>query len=122
MIVTRIEQLVDEGIVCAGMSVTITNDRSLWQASRRIGTVDEAFRLNEGRAITGRLSWGAGASAGTMRGREKALDVAGLYTLEWVNYEEVEARKNGDFRMLIVEVDAANRCGTGSEVRRADQR
>lgn len=102
--IARIEQLVEAGVVPGGMSVTITNDRSLWQEASRIATVDEAFRLHHGRTITGSLRWAGHAAAGTIRGREAALDIAGSYTLDWVEYAKIKAPRNGDFRMLIAEV------------------
>src|SRR5699024_4864158 len=55
--ILRVESLVEAGVVAAGMSVTITNDRTLWRESLREGTVDAAFRLHHGRMVTGHLAW-----------------------------------------------------------------
>lgn len=104
--ITRIERLVEAEVVSGGMSVNISNERSLWQEAHRSGTLDEAFRLDHGRTITGSLGWGDGVGVGTARGREAALNIAGSYTLDWVKYSEIEAPKNGDFRMLIAEINA----------------
>lgn len=106
--ITRVEQLVEAGIVLGGMSVTITNDRSLWQETRRMETVDQAFRLHHGRTVTGNLNWAETAAAGTVRGREATLNLTGSYTLDWVEYSEIPAPRNGEFRMLIVEIGPAS--------------
>lgn len=105
--IVRIEQLVHAGIVVGGMSVAITNDRSLWKESSRAATVDEAFRLHSGRIVAGSLTWGGHAAAGTIRGREAALEIAGTYTLEWTDYSQVEAARNRIFKTLIAEVAQA---------------
>lgn len=102
--ILRVESLVETGVVGAGMSVTITNDRTLWRESLREGTVDEAFRLHHGRTVTGDLAWAGHAAAGTIRGRESALSLAGSYLLDWEDYSQLDEARNGEFRMLIVEV------------------
>lgn len=102
--IARIEQLIAAGVVSGGMSVTITNDRSLWQTASRAATNDEAFRLHNGRVVTGSLGWADHAAPGTIRGREKALEITGAYSLEWAEYSQIDAPRNGDFRMLIAEV------------------
>lgn len=102
--IVRIEQLIAAGAVSGGMSITITNDRSLWQTASRVATVDEAFRLHHGRVVTGSLGWAAHAAPGTIRGRENALEIAGTYSLEWVEYSQIDVPRNGNFRMLIAEV------------------
>ncbi|MHA3723627.1 hypothetical protein ACXR2T_07095 [Leucobacter sp. HY1910] len=100
----RIEMLCAHNIVESGMSVTITNDRTLWIESTRTGTVDELFRLHHGRTVTGELGWRDHASPGTIRGREATLTLSGAYLLNWLQYSAVDAPRNGDFRMLIAEV------------------
>ncbi|WP_336992624.1 hypothetical protein [Leucobacter sp. VD1] len=102
--ILRVESLVETGVVGAGMSVTITNDRTLWRETLREGTVDEAFRLHHGRIVTGDLAWADHAAAGTIRGREAALSLASSYLLDWEDYSQLDAARNGEFRMLIVEV------------------
>lgn len=102
--ILRVESLVEAGVVEAGMSVTITNDRTLWRQSLREGTVDEAFRLNHGRTVTGDLAWAEHAAAGTIRGRESALSLTGSYLLNWEDYSQLDVARNGEFRMLIVEI------------------
>lgn len=104
--VMRVETLIKAGVVAGGMSVTITNDRGMWSETRKIGPIDEAFRLHHGRTVTGNLAWGAHAAAGTVRGRESVLVLGGSYTLEWAAYSRVDAQRNGEFRMLIAEVGA----------------
>lgn len=104
--VQRIETLRLHGIVEAGLSVTVTNDQTLWNPSSRMGTVDEMFRLHHGRIVSGELSWLSHVSPGTIRGREEALTLSGSYLLEWIQYSQVDVPRNGDFRMLIAEVTA----------------
>ncbi|WP_111721375.1 hypothetical protein [Homoserinimonas sp. OAct 916] len=104
--VMRIETLIEAGVVAGGMSITISNDRGMWSETRKIGPIDAAFRLHHGRTLTGSLTWGSHAAPGTVRGREAALVLGGTYALEWSVYSQVNAPRNGDFRMLIAEVGA----------------
>lgn len=102
--VSRVETLLENGVARQGMSVTITNDRTMWSDAPAIGRVDEAYRLHPGREVTGELVWASHAAAGTIRGRETPIVLRGKHTLNWVPYSKVEAPKNGEFRMLLLEV------------------
>lgn len=103
--ISRLEALCAAGIVCGGMSVTITNDRTLWSESRRTDTVDHLFRLHHGRRVEGSLTWATTASSGTTRGREAGINLRGTYDINWVDYSKIDgASRNAEFRMLIAEV------------------
>lgn len=88
-----------------GIAILLTNDSSYWAAPKSEGTVDAPFRLHEGRMLTGRLGWGRGASAGTMRSREKPIVLSGNYEISWSKYSELDLKK-GVFRYALVNVSA----------------
>jgi hypothetical protein len=98
--VQRIERFVQEGRATNGLAVLLTNDQSYWSPASRGGTVDEMFRLNEGRVISGKLSWLPHASGGTTKGRTAPIALRGNYTALWHPYATVSTTAGGEFRVL----------------------
>lgn len=73
-----------------GYAVFITNDPSYWNPPASSRTpVDNAFRLHEGRTVSGTMQWGQGASKGTIEKRERPITLNKSYTLKWVDYAQV---------------------------------
>ena len=107
--ITRLERLVTAGVVDRGWALVITNDQGFWTLSAR-STVDAAFRLHEGRTLTGTLDW-AGAGAGTTTGRDQPLTLTGTYTLAWQQFSTLPEPVAGTFRLLAVGILPAARHG-----------
>jgi hypothetical protein len=107
--IVRIEDLIAEGLVATGYVVVLTNDPSYWTPPRTTTTCDAAFRLNDGRVLTGELRWGPTTGAGTMRGREAAFPLRGKYPLAWREYAHVNDSPGGRFRYLLVAVPEPSR-------------
>jgi hypothetical protein len=103
--VARLEVLRREDYADIGFSIALTNDPAYWQGGNREGVVDAAFRLGEGRTLSGALAWAAHTGAGTMRGRETPIDLVGDYELVWRDYRTLEGERNGRFRYLVVVVE-----------------
>lgn len=97
----RIERYVDTHPGAEGYAILLTNDPTYWQTSRKIDAVDVAFRIFEGRIITGDLEWGAGASTGTMRNRESPIQINASYKLTWQDYSHFDGQQ---FRYLAIHV------------------
>ena len=74
----RLERLRTLRHARAGFAVLLTNDPSYWKRSLRSATADAAFRLHEGRTITGVMAWSESAGAGTTEGREDPI------SSEWI--------------------------------------
>lgn len=53
--VMRLEEVVSSGEATEGHAIIITNDKLFWEKPNRTGQADEAFRIHEGRDITGVL-------------------------------------------------------------------
>ena len=87
--VVRLERLVVEGHADVGWSVTLTNDPGYWSPGRKLDPIDAAFRLHEGRSLSGTLSWAVNAGAGTTRNRDVPLTLSGTYACSWRPYSEV---------------------------------
>lgn len=104
--VQRLEQLVDSQTANQGFAVVITNDAGYWQESSIDwrGTIDAAFRIHEGREISGQLAWAPKTSQGTKEGREEPIVLQGSYTIQWHDYSTIESVKNGQFRYCVVDV------------------
>lgn len=99
-----------ERIVCsvptpksAGYAILLTNDPGYWMPTAR-ETVDSQFRIEDGRGVSGILSWSPDASVGTMRGRESPLCINGKYSMQWDYYSEPSAG-TGKFRYLSIAVE-----------------
>ncbi|MBI3298860.1 MAG: hypothetical protein HYZ75_11890 [Elusimicrobia bacterium] len=104
--VLRLEFVTKESPNLRGMAILLTNDASYWAPSRSNDSVDAAFRLHEGRAIAGKLAWGRGASAGTIRAREKPITLTGAYNVKWHRFSELDSKRKGVFRYALLKVKA----------------
>lgn len=89
-----------------GVAIVLTNDSSYWKRARKDNPIDIAFRLHEGRLLSGTLRWSPDASTGTTEGREAAITLKGSYVCKWRDYGRpvVPNAKNAQFRYLAFEV------------------
>ena len=99
--VTRLETLVKNQEVDRGFVIALTNDSTYWRTGQA-GTVDEDFRIHEGRLVANELKWSEKASDGTKKGREEVLRLRGSYTIKWQSYST--PKPEVEFRLLMVEV------------------
>ena len=88
----------------SGCFIALTNDPLYWSPSTRAQTIDEAFRLDEGREISGELAWAGNASEGTTRGREGPLVIRDKYTANWRAFSQIDSEKYGELRWLCFKV------------------
>lgn len=105
--IVRVERFVAErpgsngAVICC-----LTNDGSYWNApSHGRDTNAHAFRIHEGTVLAGSRAWGPLTGAGSSKGREAVLDLAGEYRPSWQDYSVLPGR-NGAFRALLVPVPA----------------
>lgn len=104
--VQRLEKVVREGFVDEGIMICITNDFNYWNPpSQAKLTIFEAFRLTEGRRITGELCWDENASIGSINGRTEPIRLLGEYTVRWRPYSKVPASRNNEFKYLLFEME-----------------
>lgn len=87
-----------------GIALFLTNDPGYWTPALKPGSIDAAFRLEEGRTVAGLLNWARAASARSMKGREEPIRLLGEYRLTWRDYSSVADSRNGAFRYLLAEV------------------
>jgi beta-glucosidase-like glycosyl hydrolase len=102
--ISRIERYVAAHPAAEGYVVLLTNDQSYWQESKKANTVDTAFRIHEDRQVSGELAWGSGASEGTMRSREAAIQITGSYCLTWHDFSVIEQQR---FRYVLIHTPPA---------------
>lgn len=103
--IERLEQLISEypDKNITGYAILLTNDSALWEPpSKSLNPVDADFRLYEGREVHGILQWGAHASEGTKKNRERAIRLRGKYRLQWTDYSQIGP--GHQFRVLVVKV------------------
>jgi len=87
--VQRLEKFVSNRPNANGYAILLTNDSLYWRASPR-ETISDAFRVTEGRKITGMLSWSATAGKGTTKDRQSSITLHGTYDCSWRDYSEFE--------------------------------
>ena len=93
-------------VLCeAGFAVLLTNDPLYWNKPGSPETVDCAFRVHEGKVISGKRAWACRASLGTVKGRECPIQLAGCYRLRWQDYSCFSGKPRGNFRYLAVSVN-----------------
>jgi hypothetical protein len=63
----RVESLLRDGYADEGWVIVLTNDPAYWRVATRVNQIDTAFRLHEGRELTGVLRWASHAGAGTTK-------------------------------------------------------
>lgn len=103
--VGRLERHLDHGVADQGFAILLTNEPNHWQASSRGDVADAAYRLTEGRSLTGVLGWGERAGHGTTAGREAAIALRGTYELAWRPYSVTGGEEgHREFRYLVVQV------------------
>ena len=103
--VRRLEMMRSMPEVCrAGYAVLLTNDHLYWTAPGRRVTVDAAFRIHEGREISGELAWSERAGRGTVKDRESPIELENSYSLRWREYSDLPGVPAGRFRYLAVSV------------------
>lgn len=101
----RVERIVAAGIADEGYIITLSNDSRYWQPGRAT-TIDAAFRLDEGKVLSGAPAWAAHAG-GTIKKRESAITaitLGGVYRLRWRHFSEVSEAPGGSLRYLSVAV------------------
>lgn len=102
--VRRLEQWVESGPAEAGVAVFLTNDPPYWNQGGSGDAADAAFRIYDGREITGKMTWGEKAGKGTIAGREEPIILQGSYTLHWRDYSKLPEPGKSRFRYLAVSV------------------
>jgi len=106
--IQRLEEIMSGQSNIIGYAIFLTNDSAYWSTPRDSQTVDASFRIHHGRILTGELTWGVRASEGTMRGREKALHIKGVYNLNWQDYSAPSQGSYGRFRYLLVKIESGH--------------
>ena len=103
--IQRLETIRSSGSGCkVGYAVLLTNDSTYWNVPAMSDTVDAAFRIHEGRDISGELAWAGRAGPGTMNGRESPIRLRNSYRLSWQEFSTFPIRPYGRFRYLAVSV------------------
>ena len=67
--------------------------------------MDSAFRVHEGREISGERVWAPGASPGMVKRRESPILLTGSYRLHWQDYSDFSEEPPDKFRYLAVSVN-----------------
>lgn len=101
--VSRLERLCDEETIDEGCALVLTNAPAFWSPpTRPTPTGYDAFRVHEGREVSGALDWGPSAGAGTRAGRSEPLTLRGKCRLGWRPFSRVVA--TAELRYLAIMV------------------
>ncbi len=102
--VQSVEQAISDGPAKMGCAILLTNNPNYWDPPSKQGVIDAAFRIHEGRNVTGELAWSEHTGAGTKENKEEPIDIIGSYDLHWRDYSRLGENNNQQFRYLAVEV------------------
>lgn len=102
--ITRLERFVANHPNSIGYAVMLTNDHTYWNSTNRLATVDAKFRIHEGKTLKGKLEWSKDTSKGTMRGREKPLQLKSAYPIHWFDYRKLSEVGPSQFRFLALKI------------------
>ena len=86
----------------SGYAIILTNDSAYWKVPSVGNAVDAAFRIHEGKTVTGNLSWAENAGVGTTKGRDP-FELYGEYRMTWLPYSTINANY-GEFKYCLIEV------------------
>ena len=86
----------------SGYAIILTNDPSYWNTPAFQNTADEAFRIHDGKTVTGLLSWGDTMGSKTGNNR-KPFELQGEYRMSWMPYSTV-GDHYGEFQFCLIEV------------------
>lgn len=90
-----------------GYAILLTNEPQYWQIPGETHdiTLDEEFRIHEGRTLFNRLSWKEGSNSKVgMKGKENPLILKENYYLIWQDFYEISDVSKGTFRYLSVKI------------------
>lgn len=105
----KLERVVGKRPDVKGYALLVTNDANYWQPPKKDHSVDEKFRIHNGRLLAGTCAWGQEAASGTTSGREEPIYLTNTYRLRWQPYLKLGTEKNMEFRALLVEVETDKR-------------
>ncbi len=104
--IARLERLTSARPGWNGLFLALCNDASYWRpVSHGRVTNADAFRLYEGVVLAGSRAWGPNTGVGTRKNRDRPIDLAGSYKIEWRDYARLDASRAGTFRSVALEVD-----------------
>lgn len=88
-----------------GFVIMLSNDPSYWVNPRsNKETVCDSFRIHDCSNTKGTLSWVGNPSSGTIKNREKSIELNGEYRLLWNTYSTLSNGRSGTFRYLLLEI------------------
>ena len=91
---------------CDGAVLVLTNDPTYWTPPKHMRETNAAaFRLYDGRSLSGTRAWGPNTGLGTLKGREAPIPLVGSYELRWRDFGTIPGSAER-FRLLVVEVAA----------------
>ncbi len=102
--IQRVEHVALNRGGCAAHAVFLTNDSSYWRESAKDDIVDAAFRVHQGRAVSGELKWAEATGDRTMKGREDPIHLQSAYTTDWQRYSAPSDGPCGEFRYVLASV------------------
>ncbi len=88
-----------------GYAVWLTNDRQYWHSPRYDTAGYYPFSVHEGAIKHGSMSWGSTMHSGSIKGRERPLNLSGSYLIRWSQYSRI-ASDNGLFMYSVISVPA----------------
>ena len=107
----RVERLVANEQISHGYTIWLSNVDGFWNGQLN-GSLYDEFKIFEGRKINGTLNWKTGVGIGTIKNRDKPINIKGTYDIKWTEYSNlvpapsVQPYSKGEFKYCIIEVSS----------------
>ncbi|MCF7885439.1 MAG: hypothetical protein K9M80_03005 [Candidatus Marinimicrobia bacterium] len=102
--IQRIEHWIKNNNKCYGWIVFLTNDSAYWKAPGRPNVSYKNFRMEDGRKVSGTLTWNKNAGSGTTKNREDPIHLKNQYPLNWKDYSSFNKPGYSVFKYLAINV------------------
>lgn len=101
--IKRLEKLKDDGEICTGFAIFLSNEPNIWTRRNGPNQFDE-FRLHEKQALFAGLHRVAGGATETIRKSHPPVELSRSYPVCWRPYSNLEGEGRGEFRYLAIKV------------------
>ena len=98
--VQRIEEYVSSNQSQKGYTIFLTNDSAYWKPSPKADPIYKSFQFLQDETVGGTLLWGKSAGKGTIKRREAAIKLHGIYRVNWQDYSKISNDLYGAFRYV----------------------
>ncbi|MCH4169477.1 MAG: hypothetical protein LKF42_09490 [Streptococcaceae bacterium] len=87
-----------------GYVIWLTNDPSYWNPPKKSEAIYKEFSVHDGVIKNGVMQWIGTPSIGTIKNREKCIELFGTYQVSWMKYSDLGV-KDGLFHFAMISIE-----------------